>query len=208
MTDRQQHWDTVYQCKDHTRVSWFEEDCSHTVREFERFKLSFNSIILDVGAGASKLVDALLDAGYQSIYALDIAQGGLNIAKQRLGSHADNVEWICGDITRATLPSNIDLWHDRAAFHFLTQPRDQQAYVVQVKKYLRPGGIVMLSTFALNGPEKCSDLIIEQYDSEKLLSVFGANFKLLDSRLALHKTPNGGEQWFQHSVLQYLKDTA
>ncbi|HSG60928.1 MAG TPA: class I SAM-dependent methyltransferase [Pseudomonadales bacterium] len=203
MSDRQQHWDKVYRDKDHTRVSWFQEDCATIVEEIIKLPLPKAGRILDVGGGASRLVDNLLAAGFSDLHVLDIAAGGLAISQHRLGELAAKVDWICGDITTAKLPTAIALWHDRAAFHFLTAPDDRRAYVEQMRRSLAPGGFVMLAAFAINGPEKCSDLKIEQYSSDKLLSQLGEDFVMLASDQRLHITPAGGQQLFQHGVFRF-----
>ncbi len=203
MSDRQQHWDSVYRDKNHQRVSWFQADCQAEAAEINALDLPHDSLILDVGAGASRLVDALLQEGYSQLHALDIARDGLVIAQQRLGDAAANVHWHCADIIRAELPRPIALWHDRAAFHFLTDPADQQAYVRQLRLHLAPGGYVMLAAFAINGPAKCSDLVVEQYNSEKLLTTLGEGFALIHSEQRVHVTPAGAEQLFEHCLLRW-----
>lgn len=203
MSRRQQHWDKVYNTKDHTRVSWFQEDCNELVKQITALGLAKDGLILDVGGGASRLVDNLLAAGYSNIYVLDIAASGLAISQQRLGTQAANVTWICSDIISATLPKGIALWHDRAAFHFLTEPEERRAYVEQMRRSLLPGGFVMLAAFALHGPQRCSDLVVEQYNSDKLLNILGEGFELIASDERIHRTPAGGEQLFQHVLLRY-----
>ena len=204
MSDRQQHWDIVYRDKNHQRVSWFQTDCRAVAAEINALNLPRDSLILDVGAGASRLVDALLQEGYSQLHALDIAAGGLAIAQQRLGDAATQVHWHCADITRAALPKAIALWHDRAAFHFLTDAADRQAYVRQLQQHLAPRGYVMLAAFAINGPEKCSDLVVEQYDAEKLLATLGEGFELMHNEQRVHVTPAGAEQLFEHFLLKWL----
>jgi hypothetical protein len=135
---------------------------------------------------------------------LDIAQPGLKIAKARLSDQANQVQWICADITKVKLPEKYALWHDRAAFHFLTDHTLQQSYVKQLKRSLLPNATVMLATFAINGPEKCSDLTIEQYDDEKLMALLGNDFELINSRQENHTTPAGGNQLFQHFQLGFM----
>lgn len=203
MSDRQQHWDKVYNNKDHTRVSWFQEHCTDIVNQIAALPLARDSLILDVGGGASRLVDNLLAAGYSNIHVLDIAASGLAISQQRLGTQAANVHWICSDIISATLPKGIALWHDRAAFHFLTEPEERRAYVEQMRRSLLPGAFVMLAAFAINGPQKCSDLVVEQYSSDKLLTMLGESFELIASDERIHVTPAGGKQLFQHVLMRY-----
>lgn len=203
METRKQHWSSVYSNKDHTRVSWFQEECQQTLEQIDRLGMPHNAVILDVGGGASRLVDALLSQQYEKIYVLDIAAEGLAISQKRLGEQAAKVQWICADITTASLPTGIQLWHDRAAFHFLAHPEDQRAYVAQMQRSLADNAYVMLATFAVNGPEKCSDLKVEQYDCEKLLHVLGDRFTLLEDRQMEHTTPSGAQQLFHHFLLRY-----
>lgn len=203
MSERQQHWDIVYRDKNHQRVSWFQADCTAEAAEINALDLPRDSLILDVGAGASRLVDALLEEGYSQLHALDIAAGGLAIAQQRLGEAAARVHWHCADITRAELPRPIALWHDRAALHFLTDADDQQAYVRQLRQHLAPGGYVMLAAFAINGPEKCSDLVVEKYDAAKMLVTLGEGFELMRSEQRVHVTPAGAEQLFAHFLFKW-----
>lgn len=203
MPNRQAHWDRVYHTKDHTRVSWFKTDCKDTLEQIISLGLPKTCAIIDVGAGASQLVDTLLKAGYENITALDIANQGLSISKQRLGQLADKITWLCDDITTTQQLQKYDLWHDRAALHFLTSTEDQQRYVQQLRQHLNPGAYALLATFAINGPEKCSDLMIEQYDATKLLSLLGSEFEMLSSDKKLHMTPAGSEQLFQHCLVRF-----
>lgn len=159
--------------------------------------------IIDIGAGASKLVESLVEMGFTDITALDIAQPGLDIAKARLGDKAQSVNWICGDIIDVKLPKKYALWHDRAAFHFLTEKELQRAYVVQLKQALLPNATILLATFAKNGPDKCSDLLVEQYDEQTLMQLLGEEFKLVNSQQKYHVTPAGNQQLFQHFELRF-----
>jgi 2-polyprenyl-3-methyl-5-hydroxy-6-metoxy-1,4-benzoquinol methylase len=153
--------------------------------------------IIDVGGGASTLVDHLLDDGYRQVTVLDISEEALKISQQRLAQRADIVNWLAADITRTALPHyEFDVWHDRAVFHFLTEPRDRQAYIRTVKEAVKPGGHVIVATFASDGPEKCSGLSVVRYTPQHLHDEFGADFELLDSAHEEHQTPFGTEQKF------------
>lgn len=153
--------------------------------------------ILDVGAGASVLVDDLLDAGYRNLSVLDISAAALRVAQARLGQAASRVHWIEADITQLELPeASIDVWHDRAVFHFLTSPLDRQRYVQTVQHAVKPGGHVIIATFAEDGPLKCSGLDIVRYRPDTLHQEFGSSFELVKSANEQHRTPSGADQSF------------
>lgn len=160
--------------------------------------------ILDVGGGASTLVDGLLDAGYRDLTVLDIAPTALHQARERLGVRADRVKWVEGDVlTAGLLRASIDLWHDRAVFHFLADADARAAYVHQVRRALRPGGFTIVATFAEDGPTRCSGLDVVRYSAEELHTTFGADFRLLDTRAERHRTPSGVEQSFRYCVFRW-----
>ncbi len=156
--------------------------------------------LIDIGGGASTLVDALFDAGYTAITVLDVSASALAHARERLGDRAEQVEWYEADVTVFDPPHRFQLWHDRAVFHFLTDKADRTGYVETLKNTLQAGGHAIIMTFAIGGPKKCSGLEIVQYDAEKLCSELGPGFDLLDTGLDVHITPAGGEQkfaWFR-----------
>lgn len=160
--------------------------------------------ILDVGGGASTLVDGLLDAGYHDLTVLDIAPTALHQARERLGVRADRVKWVEGDVlTASLLPASIDLWHDRAVFHFLTDAGDRAAYVDQVRRALRPGGFTIIATFAEDGPTRCSGLEVVRYSAEELHTSFGGEFRLVDTQPERHRTPSGVEQSFLYCLCRW-----
>ncbi len=153
--------------------------------------------ILDVGAGASVLVDDLLHAGYHNLSVLDISAAALHAAQARLGKSAVQVNWIEGDITRLELPkASVDVWHDRAVFHFLTDAQERQCYVQAVQHAVKPGGHVIVATFAEDGPLQCSGLEIVRYRPETLHGEFGEEFELVRSEHEVHHTPSGADQKF------------
>ncbi|MFN8472744.1 MAG: class I SAM-dependent methyltransferase [Anaerolineae bacterium] len=155
------------------------------------------SRILDVGGGASMLVDHLLAEGFQHISVLDISRAALHEARERLGPQAENVTWIEADVTQAALPcASFDLWHDRAVFHFLTNAESRRRYTDVLRHALRPDGHLIMATFALDGPARCSNLDVVRYSPEALLSELGPGFELVDSARETHVTPFGGEQRF------------
>jgi SAM-dependent methyltransferase len=195
--DKKEYWENIYQSKDSSNVSWYAPHLANSVQIIETISASLDANIIDVGGGASTLVDDLLDRGYRSISVLDLSQKALLVAKQRLGKRAATVTWIVGDATRTVLPpAAYNLWHDRAVFHFLTDPADRLLYVENVLRAVRPGGHVIIATFGPKGPERCSGLDIVRYDSEGLHREFGSAFVKLGSLLEQHVTPWGTEQEF------------
>ncbi|CAA6604853.1 Methyltransferase type 12 [Rhodospirillaceae bacterium LM-1] len=197
LMDRKHHWDKVYQTKSADSVSWFQPHAETSLRLIEGVAPDKRASIIDVGGGASKLVDGLLDDGYLDLSVLDLSGQALSVAKNRLGEKAGCVSWIEGDITKVCLPAHrYDIWHDRAVFHFLTEADDRQAYVAQVLKAVKPGGHVIVASFAEDGPEKCSGLEVVRYSPDKLHSQFGGTFRLLGHEREAHRTPAGKEQLF------------
>lgn len=196
MSDKK-HWESIYSTKQHNQVSWFQEHAALSLQFIRDTGVGPDAHILDVGAGASVLVDDLLDAGYHNLSVLDISAAALRAAQARLGATASRVHWIEADITQLELPeASIDVWHDRAVFHFLTNAQDRQRYVQTVQHAVKPGGHVIIATFAEDGPLKCSGLDIVRYRPETLHHEFGAGFELLKSQNEHHHTPSGADQSF------------
>ena len=196
MVDRQQHWETVYSSKATDRVSWFQQHAASSLRLIQGCAAA-DAQIIDVGGGASVLVDNLLDAGYRNLTVLDLAESALATSRARLGARAQSVQWIAADITRADLPAaHYDVWHDRAVFHFLTDPADRARYVEQVLKSVKPGGHVIVAAFGPGGPLQCSGLDVMRYAPDALHAEFGAPFRLLGHETETHLTPAGKEQDF------------
>lgn len=202
--ERKQHWDQVYSTKADTEVSWFEQQPT-TSLELIRGFLPPGESIIDIGGGASRLVDQLLQSGTGGeITVLDISAVALKLAQDRIGAAADQVHWIVGDITEISLPRQFDVWHDRAVFHFLTQPEARRRYVALATQAVKPGGHVILGVFALDGPMKCSGLDVCRYDSAGLAREFGAAFQLVHQQAFQHTTPAGKKQSFCFAVLQHI----
>lgn len=196
MVDHQQHWDSVYRNKAADQVGWFQPHAASSLRLIEGCAAK-DAHIIDVGGGASVLVDDLLDAGYRNLTVLDLAESALAASRARLGERADSVQWVAADITRAELPEACyDVWHDRAVFHFLTDPADRARYVAQVLKSVKPGGHVIVAAFGPGGPLQCSGLDVVRYDPDALHAEFGAPFRLLGHETETHHTPSGQEQEF------------
>jgi trans-aconitate methyltransferase len=197
-----EHWQGVYTSKRSTEVSWHQPEPIKSLEMIERAGLPANSSLIDVGGGASTLVDALL--GRYDMTVLDISSAALQQAQDRLGMNADRVTWLAADITRAFVPTQrYDLWHDRAVFHFLINPDDRSSYLTALRGALKPGGFVLLATFAPDGPIKCSGLAVRRYDAKQMLEVLGEDFQLLEERLETHVTPSGGEQRFVYALFEY-----
>ena len=191
------HWEHIYETKAPTRVSWYQEHAQFSLQYIWNTGIQKTDHIIDVGGGASTLVDDLIADGFEQITILDISATALKLARERLGKRAANVHWLEADITQAQLPFQVfDVWHDRAVFHFLMQASDRQRYIDTVRHAVRPGGHVIIATFAPDGPDHCSGLEVVRYSSNSLHHEFGDDFTLLDSTREVHHTPFGTEQKF------------
>lgn len=200
-TDRQAHWQGVYSSKGEKGVSWYEDRPELSLDLIRRAGVGPEASILDVGGGASRLVDALVARGQSHVTVLDLSAAALELARSRLSDVA-HVDWVVGDVTDWAPSRTYDLWHDRAAFHFLVDPADQVAYATVLSQALRPGGIAIIGTFSLSGPEKCSGLPVVRHDAASLQRVLGPGFTLLSSEEHSHRTPGGTIQDFQFSTFQ------
>ena len=202
MTDanRKSHWETVYTTKGENEVSWFQENPAPSLDLIDLARPAPESAVIDVGGGASRLVDSLLARGFKRVTVLDISQAAVDAAKARLGDRAGEVEWVVADVTKWPPARTFDIWHDRAAFHFLVDLADRSAYIARLQRAVRPGGHVIIGTFAADGPTKCSGLPVERYDPEALLSELGPNFRLVQSVRHEHHTPSGVVQPFTFVV--------
>lgn len=191
------HWEKVYANRAIDAVSWYQEHAGRSMDLIRKLDIARAEPIIDVGGGASVLVDDLLDAGYADLTVLDLSGAALSAARTRLGARADLVRWLEGDVTRAELPPRrYALWHDRAVFHFLTTPELRETYVRQVLHAVRPGGHVIVATFAEDGPTECSGLPVMRYDAGSLHGEFGVPFELLGHEREEHITPAGRVQSF------------
>jgi SAM-dependent methyltransferase len=203
---RQDHWENVYTSKGESQLSWFQETPALSLELIERVGVARSSAIVDIGGGASRLADSLVSRGYEDVTVLDLSAAALAAARSRIGAEASRVTWIAADVTAWEPSRSYDLWHDRAAFHFLTLARDQAAYVARLRRALRPGGHAIIGTFALDGPERCSGLAVSRYDAEHLAATLGRGFELIDSRPHAHVTPWGATQKFQFSTFRRERD--
>jgi trans-aconitate methyltransferase len=196
---RQAHWEKVYTTKGEKEVSWFQENPAPSLDLIALAGLSTDAAIIDIGGGASRLVDDLRVRRFRRLTVLDLSGAALAAAKARLGDGGAEVQWVIADITQWEPTQTYDLWHDRAAFHFLTDPADQSAYVARLKKAVKPEGHVIIGTFAPDGPERCSGLPIVRHDADTLATILGGDFVLTDTRRHDHATPWGAVQRFQFS---------
>lgn len=200
------HWEKVYSTKAQDDVSWFQPRADISMRLIHDSGLSKDAAIIDVGGGASTLVDDLLDEGYGNITVLDLSGAALETSRSRLGARGDCVRWMEADITRAEFePHSLDLWHDRAVFHFLTSEVDRAAYVRQVLRALKPGGHVIMATFGANGPTQCSGLPVMRYAPDELHAEFGEAFTMLTHEEQLHHTPFGTDQQFIYCMCRKMQ---
>jgi len=199
MSERSTHWDHVYATKGEAEVSWFQDSPAISLEMIRAAGPNHDAAIIDVGGGASRLVDALLQDGYRDVTVLDLSAKGLDAAKKRLGGAASMFDWIVADATTWQPAKTYDVWHDRAAFHFLTDLRDRAAYVERLRSAIAPGGHVIIATFAPDGPEKCSGLPVQRHDSASLAAELGPEFELVETRRETHHTPWDSTQAFQFS---------
>ena len=197
-----EHWQDVYRRKPADAVSWFAPRLETSLELLGQAGLGPGSRVIDVGGGASTLVDDLLAQGVADITVLDLSDAALAVARQRLGARAGNVHWLAGDVRTAALgEARFDLWHDRAVLHFLTEPADAAAYVRQARRALAPHGRLVIGGFAPEGPERCSGLVVARRSPEDIAALFGDGFEPVQSRRETHRTPGGSEQAFAWTVL-------
>jgi SAM-dependent methyltransferase len=196
------HWQNVYKEKAENQVSWFQETPAVSLELIEAVDPKFDSAIVDIGGGASRLVDVLVREGYRDLSVLDVSENAIAMAKARLGELAEMVKWIVADVTQWEPTRRYDLWHDRAAFHFLTEAPERTAYVECLADALRPGGHAIIATFAMDGPERCSGLPVVRYDAARLSATLGNAFAFVETRRHDHRTPMGGVQRFQFSIFR------
>jgi 2-polyprenyl-3-methyl-5-hydroxy-6-metoxy-1,4-benzoquinol methylase len=199
---RQAHWLKVYKEKGEKQVSWFQEIPALSLELIHDVGVKQNSAIVDIGGGASRLVDVLISEGHRDLTVLDLSDEAIAIARSRLAERAALVKWIVGDVTEWEPSRQYDLWHDRAAFHFLTAAADRAAYLDRLMRAIRPGGHAIIATFAIDGPERCSGLPVMRYDATMLSAALGRAFALIGTRRQDHTTPTGGVQRFLFSVFR------
>jgi ubiquinone/menaquinone biosynthesis C-methylase UbiE len=203
--NQRKHWNEVYSTKSAEKLGWYEPHLQTSLSWINDLGLSKDARIIDIGGGVSTLVDDLLGLGHKSITMLDLSKRALSSAKVRLGNTAESLTWLEGDICTIDLPEQYyELWHDRAVFHFLVNPEQQQQYLGNLLKALQPGGHVIIATFALEAPPKCSGLPVHRYNHEQLASTLGEAFELHKYDKKLHITPGGVEQMYLYCHFRRL----
>ncbi len=199
----ERHWDAVYADRAPTELSWYRPRLERSLEWIDACGLEPPAQIVDIGGGASTLVDDLLARGFEGVTVVDLSARALERAQARLGPAAARVRWIVGDLTTPLLAAaSVDLWHDRAVFHFLTDERQRRAYVEQLRRALRPRGCVILASFGPSGPQRCSGLPVRRHSSAQLHEALGPGFTLLRSADEVHQTPAGAAQAFAYALCQ------
>lgn len=198
---RQAHWEHVYETKAGNELSWYQKIPGISLALIRAARVAPGAEIIDIGGGESRLADALLDAGFHPTV-LDLSDTALAAAKARLGPRSAKVTWIVADVTVWEPSQAYDLWHDRAAFHFLTEAADRRAYAERVGKAVPVGGHVIIGTFAPDGPERCSGLPVQRHDAASIGAILGGGFVLIETRRDDHMTPAGATQRFQFSLFR------
>jgi SAM-dependent methyltransferase len=198
MSERKDHWEKVYRDKSPLAVSWYQREPDLSLSLIAGAALPLDAPIIDIGGGASTLVDRLCDEGYTDVSVLDVSASALAHSKNRLGQKGNTLHWYEEDVTCFKPPHRFALWHDRAVFHFLTSRVDRENYIAVLKQALEPGGHLVMLTFATGGPVKCSGLDIVQYDADKLSAELGTDFELLETGHEVHITPAGNQQKFAY----------
>jgi ubiquinone/menaquinone biosynthesis C-methylase UbiE len=200
--DRKAHWESVYSTTGETGVSWYQSEPRLSLELIRAVVPLAGGRIIDVGGGASVLVDRLLDLPFGRIAVLDISETALNQAKSRLGERAERVEWISADVTEIPDLGTFDVWHDRAVFHFLTDPADRRKYVELARRTLPNDGHLIIASFADDGPKRCSGLEVCRYNAETMGAELGAGFSLVREARETHTTPGGSSQAFFYGVFR------
>lgn len=200
---RQTHWDAVYRNRDVHEVSWFRPHLQVSLRLLQRAGLSPDSRLIDIGGGASTLVDDLLDLGVKQVTVLDLSAAALAAARQRLGDRAGRVHWQVADLCDTDLPTaGFDLWHDRAVLHFLVDEGDVRRYAAQAARAVSPGGHAVIGGFAPSGPERCSGLPVARRSAADIAQILAPHFRLIEEQAERHTTPGGVSQPFVYALLQ------
>jgi trans-aconitate methyltransferase len=196
-----QHWDAAYDQGETTR-SWFQEQADQSLRMFDAAGVAVADGVIDVGGGASHLVDALLARGHRDITVLDVSARAIELAQTRLGEAAERVAWVVADVFHWRPSRSYDVWHDRALLHFLTTRSERRRYLEALHTATVPGAVAVLATFAPDGPDHCSGLSVERYDADGLSALLGPDWELVTSDREEHVTPSGAVQPFTWVVLR------
>ena len=200
--DRRSHWDQVYATRSETDVSWYQPHPAVSLRLIRTASPDRSASVIDVGGGASVLIDELVSSGFNDVSVLDISDEALSKANARLLAKAGEIDWIVADVTTWTPPRRWRIWHDRAVFHFLTRCDQQDDYIAALRAGTTDDATVVMATFALDGPEKCSGLPVQRYSAPMLADRLGNGFRLMSQEAETHLTPSGGQQRFTYVVLE------
>ncbi len=202
MSKQRDHWQGIYASRKPEQLSWFQASSDKSLAMIASLRPLPEAPIIDVGSGASRLVDGLLDAGFNDVSILDLAEGALNYSRERLGERAEKVTWIHSDVLHFEPRRHYAVWHDRAMLHFLTRPEDQRAYVAILNKALSKGSFAIFAPFAEDGPEKCSGLDVCRYDASGMIRLLGPGYKLVTQSREDHITPSNKEQRFNYFLFE------
>ena len=200
--NRKQHWNEVYAKESPENLTWFQPRPETSLTLIRNAGLAREARLIDIGGGTSLLTSVLLEEGFQHLSILDVSDRAMELAKTRLGNRASNVDWYEADLTHFEPPHRWDFWHDRAVFHFLTAEEDRRAYCRVMDDSVEPGGQVVIATFALDGPTRCSGLEVVRYSPESLHAELGGQYALRGSIAEDHRTPTGSTQYFVYSWFQ------
>ncbi len=201
MGGNREHWESIFRARAPAEVSWYRPHLERSLRFIDDAGLSKRAAIIDVGGGASTLVDDLLARGYERLTVLDLSPTAIAQAQARLGAAARSVTWLVGDVTRVALPRrHFDFWHDRAVFHFLVEGSARRRYVAAARRALKPDGHILIALFGPSGPERCSGLPVVRYDAEGIRDQLGTGFRMVGADEEVHRTPSGAEQAFVYCL--------
>lgn len=199
------HWEKIYHTKSAKEVGWYTPHLETSMKWIDELELTPDDPIIDIGTGASTLVDDLLALGYKNLTVLDLSEAAIQVTQERLTINGDGVTWLVGNVTEIELPSQYySVWHDRAVFHFLIEPEMQQKYRDAMLKALKVGGYFIVGTFGADAPDHCSGLPVQRYTSQRLARVFGEKFKLRRHQNEVHTTPSGVEQAYVYCLFQRI----
>jgi SAM-dependent methyltransferase len=204
--DRSKHWEAIYHSRSPEEVSWYESSPAVSLRWVEEALMDGKDSVIDVGGGASRLIDHLVNLNVSRLAVLDVSEGALDVARERLGDASERVEWIVADVTEVQDLGRFDVWHDRAVFHFLTDPSERARYVSLCERTTSPGGVAIVATFAPDGPATCSGLPVQRYGAADLARVCGPNFELTGSERHVHTTPAGVDQPFVYASFRRVSE--
>lgn len=198
------HWDKVWSRRRPEELSWYQDDPGVSRRLIKRVAAQ-DAAVLDVGGGASQLVDCLLDDGYTNLAVIDIASSAIETSRKRLGDRAEQIEWLVGDVTKYDFGRSFDLWHDRALLHFLVDPDSRSRYLRALKRTLEVGGHAIIATFGPEGPETCSGLPVRRYGPSDMIATLGNEFAPIDHVEEHHQTPGGTVQQFIYGLYKHAQ---